>query len=128
MAAGGDYSRNRRLFKNISGQLIFTASTDDTTLVTNGSTNNTIYIQKIYCSLTTATAATISFEDSAGAPVRVAYVDGAVGTNAPWSFDFGAEGAKLTEGKNFVMNVSATGNAGRVVWEGYERLTAVTNA
>ena len=116
----------RRVYSNISGKLVVAAATGDTTLVTAKSTNNTIYIQRVIFYVTTNAAQSMSFEDStAVTPFQLANIPSSPGDDTRWDFDFGDEGMPLTEGKNFVMNVSAAGLAGNLHWEGYEKRTAV---
>lgn len=115
----------RKHFQDISGSLNVGAATDDTTLVTVRDADHTIYIQVIHVQFTNSNAATWSFEDSAGSPIQVAATAAAVaGTHS--DYDFGPVGIPLTAGKNFVLNVSATGASGRVTWEGYHRIATVT--
>ena len=123
-----EYAKLRRHYSDISGQLIFTASTDDTTLRTVRDANHTIFVQKIRVYITTDAAQSIVFEDSNSSARKIAEVTASPGDETPWVFDFGPKGFELTEGKNFVMNVSAVGLAGHMEWEGYEKLTAVTHA
>ena len=123
---GGDYARKRIIYQDISGSLSVTTATDDTTLVTARNANYTIYIQKIFAQVTAASATTWTLKDSAGTPVSIT---GALSTaSAPVSFniDFGDNGVALSAGKNFLLDVGATGAAGQIVWEGYMRLTPDT--
>lgn len=113
----------RSYHRDISGKLIVTAATDDTTLVTARSTGHTLYIQRIIVYITTDAAQSMSFVDSNGTPYKIAEVTTSPGDETRWDFDFGDEGIALTEGKNFVMDVSAAGLAGTVRWEGYTRIT-----
>jgi len=118
----------RQVNQDISGHLTATTSTDDTTLVTARNTSTTIYIQRIIVYITTDAAQSWSFEDSNGTAKIVAKVTTSPGVDTRWDFYFGARGKPLTEGKNFVLNVSATGLAGQVEWEGYQRLTTAVAA
>lgn len=114
----------RKHYQDISGQLVFTTATDDTTLVTARNANSTIYIQRIVVYITTDAAQSIVFEDSNSSPRKVFEVSTSPGDETRWEYYSSDEGFALTEGKNFVMNVSATGLAGHVVWEGYTRITS----
>lgn len=118
----------RRFYQDISGSLAVTASTDDTTLVTVRNANHTIYIQRIIAYITTDAAQSWSFEDSNTSAKKIAEVTTSPGDESRWDFDFGDVGVPLTEGKNFLLNVSATGLAGHIEWEGYSKLTAVVAA
>lgn len=115
----------RRYFKNISGNLTVTTSTDDTTLVTaNSSGKTTIYIQRVIGYVTTDAAQSVSFTDSANTPLKIAELTTSPGDETRWDFDWGEEGVPLTEGKNFLMNVSAVGVALTLKWYGYEKITS----
>lgn len=117
----------RKHYQDISGSLAVTASTDDTTLVA-AKTNHTIFVQRIIFYVTTDAAASMSFEDSNGTPLQGANIPASPGDDTRWDFDFGDRGFPLTEEKGFVMNVSATGLAGNLVWEGYSKRTKVAAA
>jgi len=123
MAAGGDYTRKRVIYQNVSTNLLFTATTDDTTLIT-GKTNHTIYVQRIIVWITTSTAATETFQDHTTAK-QIAVVPANPGANTRWDFDFGPNGVPLTTGENLLWNVSAVGHAGHLVVEAYMRPDAV---
>ena len=119
------YRRYRTFYQDISGQLKVLATTDDTTLVTVRNANHTIYIQKIHFFVSTDAAQSINFEDSASPTVIIFGIPASPGVNSTWVMDFGPMGYGLTEGKNFLMDVSAIGVAGKLTWEGYQKLTAV---
>lgn len=114
-------------FQDISGTLVLAAADDDQTLVANPNANYSIFIQKIVVNVTTDAAQSASFEDSAGTPIKVANIVASPGLGIQ-EFDFGPQGRKLTEGKNFVLNLSAAGLAMGIHWEGYMRPTAVSRA
>lgn len=134
MASAGDYVRFRKLYQDISGQLQVVAATDDSTLVTAKSTKHSIFIQKIEIEITTYSAKTWTFTDSAGTPVPIKHISIPAAAVALPSesntmiADFGPEGVQLTEGKNFLLDVSAAGAAGIVKWQGYQRLTSPVGA
>jgi len=115
--------RKRQFFHDISGNLVATAATGDTTLVTVKSANHTIYIQRIIAYITTDAAQSWAFTDSAGTPIVVARVTTSPGVDTRWDFPFGDTGMPLTQGKNFLLDVSAAGLAGNIEWEGYQVLT-----
>lgn len=118
----------RRNYQDISGNLTVAAATGDTTLVTVKDIYHTIYIQRIVVYVTTDAAQSASFVDSNGTPKKIAEVTTSPGDETRWEFFYGEQGVPLTEGKNFVLDVSAAGLAGIVTWEGYQKLTAVTSA
>ena len=110
------------------------AATDDTTLITVKSANHQLYIQKITISITTYSAKTWLFKDSAGTPVELALISIPAAAVALKSesgtieFDFGPTGTPLTLGKNLLLDVSAAGAAGRIHVEAYEKLGAAVAA
>ena len=124
MASAGDYLWYRKIHRDVSTELTFTASTGDTTLITATSASHTIFVQRIVVWITTDAAQSLSFEDTAGTPVQIAEVTASPGDSTRWDFDYGEEGTPLTEGTNLNMNVSAAGLAGRVKVYAYQRLTA----
>lgn len=118
--AAADY---RRIYKDISGSLALAATDGDQTLVT-GKTGFTIFIQRVSFYVTTDAAQSLAFEDNNGTAKKVFEVPTSPGDETLWGAEFGARGIPLTEGKNFVANVSAAGLAGQIVWEGYLRQTS----
>ena len=128
MSNSKDAAGYRSHFQDISGQLIFAAATDDQTLVTVRNASTTLYIQRIIVYVTTDAAQSMAFTDSASTPLKIAEVTASPGDETRWDFDFGDRGIALTEGKNFLANVSAAGLAGNVQWYGYERLTSPLTA
>lgn len=123
-----DASGYRKYFQDISGDTSILAGGGDTTLVTVKDQYHTIYIQRIVAYIDTDAAQSWSFEDNNGTPKKIAEVTTSPGDETRWEFFYGERGIPLTEGKNFVLNVSAAGLAGDVTWEGYQKLTAVTAA
>lgn len=121
---GGDYTRRRVIYQDVSTNLDFTASTDDTTLITS-KTNYTVYVQRIVVVIKTSAAQSITFEDSNSSAVYVAKIPANPGADTRWDFDFGPEGKPLTSAKNLVMNVSAAGNAGHLEVLAYLKPDAV---
>lgn len=132
MSTAGDYVRYRKLYQDISGQLNVLAATDDSTLVTAKSAGHTLFIQKIEVNITTYSAKTWLFKDSAGTPVPIGFFSIPAAAVALPSesntivIDFGPEGVALSEGKNFLLDVSAAGAAGMLKWQGYQRLAYTT--
>lgn len=117
-----DYALYRRSGRAFATSQDFTTATDDTTLVTAKSTSYYVYIQSITCTIKTDAAQSITFEDSASSPRYVQKVTTSPGADTTWKWDFGPRGIQLTQGKNLVMNVSATGLAGHVEVVGYQSL------
>lgn len=117
----------RKWHKDISGSLTMGAGDGDATLVT-GRSGHTIKIQRIIVYITTDAAQSWSFEDSNASAKKIAEVTTSPGDETRWDFDFGDNGVPLTEGKNFVLNVSAAGLAGHIEWLGYIEQTATMSA
>lgn len=122
------YRRLRSFYQDISGSLRATTTTDDTPLVVVRNANSTIYIQRVIAYITTDAAQSWTFQDSANTPLVVCTVTTSPGVDTRWDFDFGPNGVPLTEGKNFVLNVSAIGLAGHIEWNGYQKLTSAVAA
>lgn len=118
----------RRFYQDVSGSLTVAAATGDTTLVTVKDVYHTLFIQRIVVYITTDAAQSFAFEDSNSPAKKVAEVTTSPGDETRWEFSFGERGVPLTEGKNFLLNVSAAGLAANIEWEGYQKLTAVTAA
>ena len=107
------------------------AATDYSTpnaLITAKSANHRVYVQKLTISITTYSAKTWTFQDSAGTPVPIAHISMPAAAvvlpseSGTITFDFGPTGVALTLGKNFNMTMSAAGLAGVVHVEGYQKL------
>lgn len=126
--AAGDYLHWQFQFTRRNTDVNVLAATDDTTLITARSADHQIYIQKIAISVTTYSAKTWLFKDSASTPVEIAFISIPAAAVALKSesgtidFDFGPTGTPLTKGKNFVLDVSAAGAAGTIHIEAYEKL------
>lgn len=129
----GDYRFYQRQYTDKSTDLVVAAATDDTTILTAKSANHRIYVQKIAINISTYSAKTWQFEDSAGTPVPVANLSIPAAAVALPSesgtivFDFGPKGLALTLGKNLLLNVSAAGAAGQIHVEAYEKLDATVS-
>lgn len=117
----------RTINPNISGSVTIAATDGDTTLVA-AKASHTLYIQRIIAYITTDAAQSWSFEDSNSSAKVIAKVTASPGVDTRWDFDFGDEGVPLTEGKAFLLNVSAAGLAGHIEWHGYRKLTSCVSA
>lgn len=117
----------RQHFQDISGALDVLAADGDATLVT-GRAGQTIYIQRVIAYITTDAAVSWVFTDSNGTPKKVCEVTVSPGDETRWDFDFGPLGRPLTEGKNFLLDVSAAGLAGHIEWYGYMRKSSTQTA
>lgn len=123
--SAADYRSQNR---DKSTQLQVLAATDDTTIITPKSANHQIFVQRITVGITTYSAKTWTFQDSAGTPVPIYHISipaAAVATPSESNgmvIDFGSRGFGLTVGKTLDLNVSAAGAAGVVTVEAYEVL------
>ena len=126
----GNAARNQNYnsrFQDVGGTALLAAAGDDQTLVTNPNAAYSIFVQKIRAHVTTDAAQSASFEDSNATPKKIAQIIASPGLGYQ-EWDFGPQGVQLTEGKNFVLNVSAAGLAMTIQWEGYMRPTAASRA
>ena len=122
------YGSYRSFYQDISGSHVLAAAAGDATLVTVRDVYHTLFIQRIVVWVFTDAAQSLSFEDSNSSAKQIAEVTTSPGDSTRWEFHFGEKGVPLTEGKNFLLNVSAAGIGANIEWEGYSRLTAVTSA
>jgi hypothetical protein len=124
----------RSLFKDKSTTLQIAAATDDqASFIAPKTADHQLFIQKIVVSITTYSAKTWLFQDSAGTPVPIYFISipAAAGTTAGddnFEIDFGAAGIPLTVGKGLSLDVSAAGAAGIIRVEAYEKLGNVVAA
>ncbi len=112
-------------FQDVGGTVVFGAADVDTTLVTVPNASYSIFIQKLIVEVITNAAQSASFEDSNTTPRIVGALVASPGVGFQ-TFDYGRQGFQLTEGKNFLINVSAAGLGMNVKWEGYMRPTAAS--
>lgn len=117
------YQRLREFHQNVSGSLPIAAATTTQTLKAVRDSKHTIFVQRLTWAITTASAKTWTFRDSAGTPVPIMH---AIPTDTVLhdSQDFGPDGVALTEGKDLQLLISAAGAAGVVTWEAYQRPTS----
>ena len=130
MAWGGDYEHYRQTYTDKSTSLSMLAATDDqTSFLAAKSANHTVYVQRILTNVTTYSAKTWTFQDTAATPVIVGFfsIPAAAVALASESntivLDYGPAGFPLTKGKDLTLNVSGAGVAAIVRVEAYERLT-----
>ncbi len=117
------YRRQRVVYQDVSGALLVTALTPQTTLATVRKTN-TIYVQHVHIQVTTVQAGTSwTLQDSSGIVLVASQPVTAVGG---FDFDFGANGVPLTAGTSLVFVPSGLGAAGSVEWDAYMRLAPGT--
>lgn len=124
--AGGDYTRRRIIYRDVSLTQAFAATDGNLTLIT-GRANHTLYIQRVIITIKTSAAQVITFEDNNSSAVYVCKIPASPGADTRWDFDFGPEGVALTSGKNFMQDMTA-GNAGHVEINAYLKPDAVVAA
>ena len=115
-------------FKDVGGTLKVATTDGDQTLVTAPNANYSIFIQKLWVMVTVDAAQSWSFEDSNGTPRVIGKIIASPGVGLQEVIPWTPQGVQLTEGKNFVLNVSAAGLEGTIHWEGYARMTAAAVA
>lgn len=125
MAISSDpYLRKRSFFTDVSGNhAVGTSDTANFTLAT-AKAGYTIFVQRLRVDVITSTTATLTFEDTNGTPVVVKATDASPGANTEYIWDFGPDGWPLTQAKNFIGVISASGAAYEVLFEAYQKQTA----
>lgn len=125
----GDYLHWQFQFARKNTDLsVVAATTTQASFVAARSANHQIWVQKITVSLTTYSAKTWTFQDTAATPVVFAVISIPAAITALPSesgtitFDFGPTGTPLTAGKDLSLVISGAGAAGIVHVEGYEKL------
>jgi hypothetical protein len=130
----GDYLQHQYNHTRKVTDFFVAAATDDSTLISVKSANHRLYIQKITVGITTYSAKTWTFTDSAGTPVPIWHISIPAAAVALPSesngmvIDFGPTGLALTLGKNLLLDVSAAGAAGAIHIEAYEKLEGAVAA
>lgn len=125
----------RSFYQDKSTSLTILAATDDqTSFIAPKTADHQIWVQRIEVNITTYSAKTWTFKDTADTPVDVAHISIPAAAVALPSesnamvIDFGAKGIPLTVGKGLTLDVSAAGAAGRVSVEAYQTLGNVVAA
>lgn len=117
------YLKHRQDNTNVSGNaVVATADTATVTLAT-GKTGWTIFVQRIFVTIITSAAQTLTFKDTAGTPKQIEATDSAPGANTHYVWDFGPRGVPLTEAKNFIAAISGAGLAANIGFEAYMKQT-----
>ena len=125
----------RSFYQDKSTTIQLVAATDDqASFIAAKSANHRLYVQRIVVTVTTYSAKTWTFQDTAGTPVPIWHISIPAsapttgGETAEYVVDFGAEGVALTLGKDLSLDVSAAGAAGIVRVEAYQKLGATVEA
>jgi hypothetical protein len=120
----GDYARPRDFYGPKIADVQLAAGTQNYNgVIVPRTPLDTIFVQKIEVDITTAGAFTLAFQDTAGTPVPMALMSGAVA--GPQVVDFGPTGTPLTQGASLDIRGSAAGLVGRIHIEAYQKLTGV---
>ena len=132
MPGAGDYLFYQRHYTQKCTDANILATTDysagnGTAVLSAKSANHQLFIQKISVSVTTYSAKTWTFQDSAGTPVpgAVGSIPAAAPTtagDAQFVWDFGPKGWPLTIATNLLLKMSAAGAAAQVHIEAYEKI------
>lgn len=128
MQPTGDYGEQAHVNREKStSAILLAADTANTTPITAKDANHRVYVQKITLSVTTFSAKTLTFQDTAGTPVPIAIIsipatESTVPGDVTYVCDFGRRGFPLTKGKNLTMVISGAGAAGVLTYEAYEKL------
>jgi hypothetical protein len=117
---GGRFIREKYTDVSTSVRFINTYGGSDPLIVSPGA-KYTIFIQRVLFLCTTDAAQTLTVRDSASTPVVAAFVASSPGVVLK-TFDFGADGQPMTQGKDIDISVSAAGLAGWVSVEAYARI------
>lgn len=117
----------RRTFQDMSVGVALAAAGTTSTIITNPSVNDTIFVQAIHVYILTDAAQTMTFQDDNGTPKVIARLPSSPGVDTPWTFDFGPRGVPLTQGQSLTLTLSAAGLAAHIEVEAYRKRTAVTN-
>lgn len=128
MSAGIQHADvQRRAYENVAGSG-FVLATDDyssTALaLVAAKAGETVFVQKVVIVVTTDHAATQTFQDTASTPLVAAKTTASPGVAKQFTFDWGTEGLRLTEGKGLDLKNSAAGLAYSYTFEAYRRRTA----
>lgn len=120
------YNRDQKTrFKDVSGSTTLLATDDLSTtarVLVALKAGYTIFVQRVIVAVTTDDAATQLLQDSASTPLIIGKTKASPGLG-PIIFEYGDEGAALTEAKNFELKNSGAGLAARISWEGYLKPT-----
>jgi len=125
------YGKMRTFYQGVAADIDVAATDSSKTAIIALVANQTIYIQRIELAIVTHAAQTITFQDNAGTPVKIAaHTDASAAAGVPSQvlWDFGPDGTPLTVGKQLDIATSGAGIAARVHVEGYRKLTTVAAA
>ena len=119
----GDGARFLRdIYGAISQSVRFiTSYTGTDPLIASPGAKYTIFIQKILFLCTTDAAQNITIRDNASTPIVATYIATSPGLGLK-TYDFGAEGMPMTQGKDIDIAVSGAGLAGWISVEAYARI------
>lgn len=117
----------RTVYKDVSTSGVVLAAGAGVAGIVAKATGFTNYIQKITINIATSAAQSITFQDDAGTPIKVAFIEASAAAGVVRTYDFGARGFALTEGKQLDISGSA-GPAYSYAVEGYQKQTSAVAA
>lgn len=139
------YRRKQTFYQEISGEFDVTALSSGTftvaTIPNTTPANYTMFIQRVYASITGAKAGdTWVVQDSSGkvlgqfptdtltveTPTGAPAMGSAATPGVNYKLDFGPIGASLTAGANLQVVVASGNSSGIITWEGYVKRNSVT--
>lgn len=115
----------RSVFQGFSVDVDLGTTDTGTVTLKTGRASHRVFVTRIVVSVLTTAAASITFQDSAGTPVKIATTPASPALGA-LTWDFGEDGTPLTEGTHLVASLSAAGLAARIHVEGYLRRISTT--
>lgn len=125
---GSDYREQLQRYTDVSATKILLATDDYSATpfsLAAAKAGWQIFVQKIEVAVTTDNAATLTFQDTAGTPIKIAGTKVSPGIG-PITFDFGPDGVQLTADKGLDLKNSAAGLAASITVTAYRRLTPGT--
>lgn len=127
------YTRNRQIHQGFSIEIALDGTAVAATEIrTVKSALHTIFVQRVFVNIQTHVDGKVfSLQDDGTPKVLMSLLDDAEGDATALAdyrpFDFGAGGVGCAQGKNleYLANTGGAGFVGKVVVEGYEKLTGV---
>lgn len=129
----GDYGHYQRFHTSRNADVdLLAANAGPVNLVVARSAGHQTFIQKISVSINTYAAATMTFQDTAGTPVKFglesipAAAEAHVSESGSFVIDFGPQGKPITIGKDLQLVLSGAGIGASIHVEAYEKIGTTT--
>lgn len=104
---------------------VLAAAAGSAGVVAPPSVKHTVFLQRLFVTITTAAAQTITFRDTTGTPLVFLIIPASAAVGTVYSIDYGARGLALPEGKS--LDIAGTaGPAYTYVIEAYTRVVLPT--